>query len=366
MKHNTKRIFSLALAVVLTLSLFTGCSGSRSKYTKYNGTIWDSFDTIISIVSYHENQTQFDNFMNTARERYQYYHRLFDIYSDYPDMVNAKTINDNAGIQPVKVEPELFDLIRFSIEWYEKTNGNVNIAMGSVLKIWHDVRTYAEFNDPILPDMAELEAANQHTSIENIVLDEENMTVYITDPECSIDLGAVAKGYATELICDELGEKYANFAISAGGNVRVNGHPMDGRTRWGIGIQNPIVDDNYQMVGGNLDLAFLYGDQSLVCSGGYQRFFVHEGKRYHHLIDPVTLFPKNTYDGVTVLCEDSGMADALSTAIFMLEPQDAINFMNTIPDAECIVVMENETIMMTEGFKAYLESCGVTSSTPAE
>ncbi|MBQ9845392.1 MAG: FAD:protein FMN transferase [Oscillospiraceae bacterium] len=365
MRHNTKRILSLALAVVLTLSLFTGCS-AQPKYQKFNGTIWDSFDTIISIVSYNETQSQFDDFMKTAQERYQHYHKLFDIYNSYPDMVNAKTINDNAGIAPVQVEKELFDLIKFSIEWHEKTNGKVNIAMGSVLKIWHDVRTYAEFNEPILPDMAKLEEANKHTSIDNIVLDEENMTVFISDPECSIDLGAVAKGYATELICDELSEKHQNFAISAGGNVKVNGHPQDGRKRWGIGIQNPVVDENYQMVGGNLDLAFLYGEQSLVCSGGYQRFFVYEGQRYHHLIDPVSLFPKNTYDGVTVLCEDSGVADALSTAIFMLEPQDAIDFMNTIPESECIVVMDDGNVMMTEGFKAYLESCGVTSSTPTE
>lgn len=365
MRNNKKRILSLALAVVLALSVFTGCE-AKPKQAKFNGTIWDSFDTIISIVSFNDNEEQFNDFMKTARERYSYYHKLFDIYNNYPDMVNAKTINDNAGIQPVEVEKELFDLIRFSIEWHEKTDGKVNIAMGSVLKIWHDVRTYAEFNEPILPDMEKLEAANKHTSIENIILDEENMTVYISDPECSIDLGAVAKGYATELICDELGEKYANFAISAGGNVKVNGHPQDGRTRWGIGIQNPVVDENYQMMGGNLDLAFLYGQQSLVCSGGYQRFFVHEGQRYHHLIDPVTLFPKNTYDGVTVLCEDSGVADALSTAIFMLTPEEAIAFMNTIPDAECILVTEDGTKSMTEGFKAYLESCGVTSSTPTE
>ena len=366
MKHNIKRILSLALAVVLTLSLFTGCK-SEPEQKKFNGTIWDSFDTIISVVSFNESQEEFDALMLTAQERYRYYHKLFDIYNDYPDIVNAKTINDNAGIQPVEVEKELFDLIKFSMEWYEKSNGKVNIAMGSVLKIWHDVRSYAEYNVPaILPDMEELIEANNYTSIDNIVLDEENMTVYITDPNTSIDLGAIAKGYATELICDELGEKYSNFAISAGGNVKVNGHPQDGRTRWGIGIQNPVVDENYQMIGGNLDLAFLYGELSLVCSGGYQRFFVLDGQRYHHLIDPDTLFPKNTYDGVSILCEDSGMADALSTAIFMMEPDEAIAFIDTIPEAECTLVTENGETFMTEGFKAYLQSFGVTSSTPTE
>lgn len=361
--NRMKRIISLALAVVLSLSIFTGCE-KKPEYTKYNGSIWDSFDTIISTVSYHETEEEYKEFMKFTQERYRYLHELFDIYNNYDGLVNAKTINDNAGIAPVKVEKELFDLIEFSIDWYYKTEGKVNIAMGSVLKIWHDVREYAEFNTPILPDMEKLQAANQHTSIDSIVLDKENMTVFITDPETSIDLGAVAKGYATEIICAELSEKYPSFAISAGGNVRVNGSPMDERTRWGIGVQNPNVDENYLMIGGNIDLAFLHGSQSLVCSGGYQRFFVLDGERYHHLIDPATLYPENIYNGVSILCNDSGMADALSTAIFMMQPEDALNFIDTLPDAECMLVLTDGSMMLTEGFKGYLQSCGVTSTSP--
>ena len=361
-----KRIISLALAAVLSLSLFSGCGSKEPEYTKHNGIIWDSFDTIISTVSFHETQEEYDAFMKYAQERYQHLHRLFDIYNNYEGMNNAKTINDNAGIAPVKVEEDLFNLIQFSIDWYHKSNGKVNVAMGSVLKIWHNVREYAEYNTPVLPEMEKLEEANQHTAIENIVLDKENMTVYITDPEASLDLGAVAKGYATEIICAELAQTYPSFAISAGGNVRVNGHPLDGRTRWGIGIQNPNVDENYMMIGGNMDLAFIYGNKSLVCSGGYQRFFVHEGQRYHHLIDPETLYPNDIYNGVSIICEDSGMADALSTAIFMMQPQEALDFIDAIPDAECILVLCDGTEYMTEGFKAYLDSCGVTSKTPTE
>ena len=361
-----KRIISLALAAVLSLSLLTGCSSKEPEYIKNNGSIWDSFDTIISVVAYTKTQEEFTQLMEYTKTEFRHLHELFDIYNNYPGMNNAKTINDNAGIAPVKVEKELFDLIKFSMEWHEKTEGKVNIALGSVLKIWHDVREYAEYNPAVLPSMEKLEAANQYTSIDSIVLDEENMTVYISDPNVSIDLGAIAKGYATELICLELEKTYESFAISAGGNVRVCGHPMDGRTRWGIGIQNPAVDENYQMLGGNMDLAFLYGNLSLVCSGGYQRFFVHEGERYHHLIDPDTLFPKNTYLGVSVLCNNSGMADALSTAIFMMEPQQALDFMDTISDAECILVLEDGTTLMTDGFKNYLESCGINSKSPTE
>lgn len=359
MKNIFKSIIAVAFAacVILFFMFF-------SKYEKYNGTIWNSFDTIISVVSYHKTEKAHKDFMETLNSEYTRLNQLYDIYNSYPDINNAKTINDNAGIAPVKVDEDLFNLIEFSIDWYYKTDGKVNIAMGSVLKIWHDVRSYAETNTPVLPDMADLEEANKHTDIESIVLDRENMTVYISDPEASIDLGAVAKGYATELIADKLSEKYHSFAISAGGNVKAVGSPADGRTRWGIGIQNPAVDENYNMVGGNLDLAYVAGDVSVVCSGGYQRFFVLDGERYHHLIDPETLFPNNTYSGVTILCEDSGVADVLSTAVFMMEKDEALDFINTLENAECIMVMDDGTIHKTEGFNRYLESCGVTNQTP--
>ena len=365
MKFISKRITAVVLAAVLSLTLLTGCS-EKVVYSKYTGTIWDSFDTIISIVSYQKSQADFDQFMSVAQSEYDRLNKLYDIYNTYPDMNNAKTINDNAGIAPVQVDEDLFNLIEFSIDWYYKTNGKVNIAMGSVLKIWHDVRTAAEYSTPVLPEMSKLESANQHTSIENIVLDRENLTVYISDPEASIDLGAVGKGYATELIANKLSETYDSFAISAGGNVKVVGSPKDDRTRWGIGIQNPAVDANYNMVGGNLDLAYVANDASIVCSGGYQRFFVLDGQRYHHLIDPETLYPKNTYLGVTILCEDSGIADVLSTAIFMLDEQEALDFINTIPEAECLVVLSDGTVKNTAGFEKYLESCGITSKTPLE
>lgn len=360
-----KKILSLFLCTILSLSMLTACKAQKTQ-EKFTGTIWDSFDTIISIVSFQDSQEDFDKFMDFANSEYARLDKLYDIYNNYPDLNNAKTINDNAGIQPVKVEEDLFNLIKFSVDTYSKTKGKVNIGMGSVLKIWHDVRENSEFEEPVLPTMEELEKANQHTSIDNIVLDEENMTVYITDPKASIDLGSIAKGYATELIADKLAQMTDNFIISAGGNVKTHGAPKDGRTRWGVGIQNPAVNENFEMIGGNIDLAYVAQEKSVVCSGGYQRFFVVDGQRYHHLIDPVTLFPLNYYQGVAILCEDSGMADALSTAIFMMEADEAIEFINSIPDVECMLILQDGTQQLTKGFEPYLQSYGITSKTPLE
>ena len=367
MKGTFRRFVSAITALSIAASCFfmSGCS-EKVQYEKYNDTFIGSFDTIISVASYHKNETEHKAFRAELDAEYKRLNNLYDIYNDYEGINNAKTINDNAGIAPVEVEKDLFDLIKFSVEWYYKTDGKVNIAMGSVLKIWHDTRTAAEFGSAVLPDMDRLLAANEHTSIESIILDEAAGTVYISDPMVSIDLGAVAKGYATELIADRLSEKYDSFAISAGGNVKVYGAPKDGRTRWGVGITNPIVDENFAMAGGNIDLAYVANEATIVCSGGYQRFIVVDGQRYHHLIDPETLYPNNTYHGVTILCKDSGVADVLSTAIFMMEKDEAIAYIDTLSDTECLLVTTDNQSYMTTGFKKYLESCGINSKTPLE
>lgn len=355
-----KKILPLAAAtaaLVLALTMLP-------KYTKYTGAIFNTFDTAISVVSYQKSQEQFDELMEITTSKFEELNKLFDIYNSYEGINNVKTINDNAGKAPVKVDPQIIELIEFSKEWYERADGKTNIAMGSVLKLWHDTRSSASAGQTVLPSAQELEEANKHTDISKVIIDKENSTVFLSDSEMSLDVGAVAKGFATEIVCDILNEKYDNYAISAGGNVKTHGRPKDTRTRWGIGIQNPKIDENFNMVGGNVDLAYVNGDKSLVCSGGYERFFVYEGRRYHHLIDPITLFPEEYYQGVTILCEDSGVADALSTAIFLMKKEEALALIESIDGAECILVMKDGEIIKSTGMDRVLKSNGITSTTP--
>ena len=214
---------------------------------------------------------------------------------------------------------------------YEKSGGKLNVAMGSVLKVWHDFRE-AYRDDPTtpLPDIDVLKEKAEHTDIDAIVIDEENSTVYITDPEVRIDVGAVAKGYATEIVCDTLNEKY----------------------------------DNFKKQEGQIDVAYFNTDMSLVCSGGYERYVVVDGKRYHHIIDPVTLYPEEIYRGVTIFCEDSGEADALSTAVFLSQPEEALQLVESLDGVECILYTMDGRQYMTDGAKQYLASQGVDVNTP--
>ena len=353
------------------LTTLTACAPKREKFSTV---FFNSFDTVISVISYQESKEDFIEMADYIEKRFIELNNLFDIYNDYPGINNVKTINDNAGVAPVEVSQEIIDLLTFSKEWHDKSGGKLNVAMGSVLKLWHDVRdSYdmrLESSTPEesiknikLPDEELLREAAKHTDINAVIIDDENNTVFITDENVRLDVGAVAKGYATEIVCDELNEKYDNYAISAGGNVKTHGHPQDGRERWGVGIDNPAVDENFNRIGGNLDTAFFNTDMSLVCSGGYQRYMVIDGKRYHHIIDPVTLFPEEVYQGVSIICEDSGMADALSTSVFLMSPEDAMEFIEGIDGAECILVEIDGTVHMTEGAKAYLASNGVDSQT---
>ena len=138
------------------------------------------------------------------------------IRDSYEGINNIKTINDNAGIKPVKVDKRIIDLIKFSKDMYEKTNGKTNIAFGAVLSIWHEYRTIG-IEDPAnaaLPSEEELRIASEHTNIEDIVIDEEHSTVFLSDPLMRLDVGAVAKGYATEQVSNCL--LYTSFNPSTG------------------------------------------------------------------------------------------------------------------------------------------------------
>ncbi|MBQ3393733.1 MAG: FAD:protein FMN transferase [Oscillospiraceae bacterium] len=351
-----KKRISLAMAAVMVLSVLVSCK-SRPKAEKHSGVFYNVFDTVITIISYQESDEDFDRLMDYAKDRFAQLDKYYDIYTGYSDINNIKTINDNAGIAPVKVDKEIIDLLDFAVECYGRTEGLTNIAMGSVLKEWHNAREYFESNgEGHLPDIETLRERAEHMDIGCLVIDHDNMTVYITDPQMSLDVGAVAKGYATELVARELAEKYDNFAISAGGTVRTHGTPKDGRDYWSIGIQNPLVDDNFDMIGGNINIAHFSKDMSLVCSGGYQRFMVVDGVRYHHIVDPNTLFPKDIYAGVAILTENSGLADVLSTAVFLMEPDEALNFVNSFEGVECVLTLPDGTNIYSDGAGTLLDN----------
>ena len=338
-----KRFFSLILAILL----LSGCSLTQSQPKQYNATFLELFDTVTAMTGLSDSQEAFTTNAQAIRDALEVYHQLFDIYNDYDGLNNLKTINDNAGIAPVKVDRKIIDLLLDCKAYYDLTGGLVDVTMGAVLQLWHEARSDG-LDDPAhayLPDQAALEEAATHRGWEYIVIDEDASTVYISDSEVSLDVGAIAKGWAAQQVSTIVPQ---GMMLSVGGNVCAPGSKDEQGTRWVVGVQNPD--------GGNEYLHTIYlSSGSVVTSGDYQRCYMVDGKIYHHIIDPATLYPSSHWRSVTIVCDDSGLADALSTALFLLPLEDGkallercgANAMWVDLDGECYYTPGFEEIIRT-------------------
>lgn len=333
-------------------ALLTGCGKAPKPLQEFRTQYFDYFDTFTTVTIYAEDQEQFQEYAELIEGSLKHYHELFDIYHNYDGLVNIKTINDAAGITPVETDPEIIELLELSVKMYDETEGKVNAAMGSVLKIWHDYRTegIADPDHAAVPDMAELEKAAEHVDIHQVELDAEKQTVYLPDEKMRLDVGAVAKGYAAQKICGELREAGVTSALlSIGGNVQTIGQRGDGKP-WRVGVQNPDTTSRQSY----LHVVKLE-DMALVTSGSYQRFYEVDGVRYHHIIDPDTRMPKRLYGGVTILCPDGSAADALSTAVFNMELEDGLQLIESLEDTEAIWIFPDGSEQSSSGFADYLD-----------
>ena len=339
-----KRFISLLLVCLL----LSGCAGQKAPETKqYTATFLTLFDTVTRVTGKAESEESFREKAQIVHDELLTYHQLFDIYNDYEGIANLKTVNDNAGIAPVIVDRTIIDLLLDCKDYYDLTGGMVNVAMGSVLQLWHIARNDG-LNDPMhayLPDMEALQEAAKHTDWDAIVIDEAASTVYITDPEVRLDVGAIAKGWSTQRVCEVAP---SGLLISVGGNVASTG-PKDAEgTPWVVGIQDPDNGEQY--------LHTLYMTTgSMVTSGDYQRNYAVDGKLYHHIIHPDTLFPSEYWRSVTILCEDSGLADALSTALFLLPLEDGQALLDQC-GAEAMWVDANGNFYYSPGFEAHIRT----------
>jgi len=346
-----RKIFRAVAVSLVLMVLFAccGCSGLRQE--RYSSSFFDTFDTLVTVYGYAKDATEFNEYMGIAHSRFIELHELFDIYNNYEGVNNIKTINDNAGVEPVKVSREIIDLLLEAKRLYAETGGKVNVAMGSVLSIWHDYREsgLAEPELAELPPYDMLEQAGLHTDLDQVIIDEQTGTVYIEDALLRLDVGAIAKGYACQLVKQELVEAgFESFVISAGGNVCTSGEPAEeGQTSWLIGIQNPDTQAAAEIVD-----TIEVRDKSVVTAGGYQRYYTVNGERYHHIIDGDTLMPANYYESVTVIADDSGVADFLSTTLFLM-PLDEGKALAGEMGVDAMWIFKDGTFDNTDGYRQY-------------
>ncbi len=292
-----KRLLPALWAGLILLSIFSGCEKAPTE--RFQTSYTDVFDTVCTFTAYCESEEEFENVSESLHEELLRLHRLFDIYYG-PSHGGILALNRDGYLE--NPDRDIVSLLELGKEYYELSGGELNIAMGAVLSLWHEAR-----EDNAIPDKDKLVEASKHMDISKLIIKKDKIT--ISDPEMRIDVGAIAKGYAAqkaaELIRD-LGIR--NFALDLGGNIKTSGSKPDGD--WNIGVRDP---------NGGILTGIRAKDLSIVTSGDYERFFELDGVRYSHIISPDTLYPADMYRSVTVICESSADGDALSTSLFCMD-----------------------------------------------
>lgn len=314
-----KRIL-IIIASIVTLIL-TGCEKQVTEYSKN----FFYMDTYINVKLYDIKEDE----ANKA------FDEIDNIYKTYEDMTNAYDENsevykiNTSKEKKIKVSSELLEILTLGNEWYDKSNGLFNINMGNLINTWKDAREKGKVPTKLNHKITKLKI-------------EDN---YIKNSNVNIDLGAIAKGYATELAGKKLGDLGIEcYLINAGGNILVGKSAK--KDYYTIGIEDPLNKSNiYEKV---------IGEQiSVVTSGGYERFFEVDGIRYHHIIDPTTKYPANKMLSATVITKSSTLADILSTTLFLYEPKEAIKLVESLDGVEAILYVDENTILKSSGFGNY-------------
>lgn len=339
------KYWKVACLLLTAAALLAGCARAPEKIEPRGKAYFEYFDTVSYVYSYAgDSAEQFEARSAEASGVLKQYHQLMDIYHEYAGINNLCTVNRLAGGAAVEVDERLIEFLLYAKELYDQTDGEMNVMMGAVLKIWHDYRTAAsERSGAAVPSEAELRTAAAHTGISLLEIDAENATVRIADPDASIDVGALGKGYAVERAAQQLEREGANgYVLNVGGNIRIVGAKPDG-SGWVTGIRDPNGEE------GNFAASLYLSDTSCVTSGIYERYYTADGKRYHHIIDRDTLFPAAYYASLTVVAKDSGLADALSTALFCMPYEDGLKLAGELEGVEVLWIFADGELRHTPG-----------------
>lgn len=265
--------------------------------------------------------------------------RIEKLISSWDPDSQTSEINRNAGIKPVKVDPELFNLIQRSLKISEITDGAFDISYASMDRIW-------KFDGSMsaMPSEEEIQASVAKAGFKNILLDKASFTVFLKQPGMKIGFGAVGKGYAADKAKALLIENgVTGGIINASGDMNTWGKQPDGRD-WMVAITNPM----------NSDKAFALlplNQGAVVTSGDYEKFVSFNGVRYSHIINPKTGYPATGILSVSVFAPKAELADALATAVFVMGKEVGLNRIEQLPQVECIIIDESGKIFTTKNIK---------------
>ena len=346
-KRNTGcrfRITSLLLCILILAQcvMFSSCTGLPLKnntadegYTE----VYYFFDTFVSITVYDEKDKAF---LPDIEKTCYKYDNLFNRHRPGSDLDRI----NNAEGEAVIVDSETIFLIETALEFCKETDGAIDITVAPVLDLWD----FTSGDENVTPPSDEaIKEALKHVDYKKVRYDYNTCEVKLLDPEAAIDLGFIAKGYIADWIRVTLiGFGVENAIINLGGNIIVIGTKPDG-SNYNIGIKKPFTTTNEVMATASVN------DTSVVTSGIYERCFTYDGKLYHHIIDPKTGYPvENNLYQVTVICEDSTFADALSTSLLLLGTEKGTSllrlYQEAVPGTHAMFVDDQYKYYYSEGF----------------
>ncbi len=253
--------------------------------------------------------------------------RIENLLTTYKDNSQTHIINQNAGIRPIKVDSEVFELIERSLRISHITDGYFDISYGGIDKsFWNFNRDMKQLPDP--------ELVKKHLKLvnyKNIILDQENHTVFLKEKGMRIGFGGIGKGYAAEMAKRVLQERgVVSGVVNASGDLTTWGTQADGKP-WTIGIADP---DNAALPFSYMNIT----NTSVATSGNYEKFVMIDGKKYSHTINPKTGMPVSGIKSVTIICPNAEIADAMATPVGIMGIDAALNMVNQINHLECIII----------------------------
>lgn len=310
--------FIKAFSVLILIIMLVGCSNENevnTSKTTYTTTVNDTIPAskeFFAMDTYMEVDAYGDNGEKAVAKAEKEVNKLDSILSTGRSTSEISKLNKN---KKQVVSADTMSLIKESIKISKETNSAFNPTIYPLMELWgFTTKNY------YVPKDNEIKPLLNHMDIDNIKIDERKNEVSFKDSNMKIDLGAIAKGYTSSKIIDIFKENNIKSGmVTLGGNVQVLGKKPDG-SLWKVGIQNPIGEDEYLGV-------LQTSDKAVITSGGYERNFTKNGKTYHHILDPSNGYPANNgLTSVTIISSDGTLADALSTSLFVMGKDKAIDF----------------------------------------
>lgn len=333
----------LVLPLLMLLFIVAGCSQGEDRALVQEPYEQTEFlmGTVTNIKIYNEGK---EDALSQAFDRVVELDAKIDV--NKPDS-EISQINQHAGVQPVEVSEDVFDLVERAYYYSDVPNSGFDMTIGPITELWH-----IGYDDAQVPSQEEIDEALALVDYSLVEMDAENQTVYLPNTGMRLDLGAIAKGFITDEVVEVLEENDVDTAIiDMGGNIFVMGNSTRGPNEpWNVGIQNPFGER------GSIIGAMPVSDQSIVTSGIYERNLEVDGEMFHHLMNPETGYPfENELAGVSVVTEVSMDGDGLSTTVFSMGLEEGLDYVNSLENTEGIFITKDKEVYVSAGYEENIE-----------